>query len=150
AANDAPAAADDSYSTAEDSTLTVSAPGVLGNDSDADGDTLSAILVSGPAHGTLALSADGSFTYTTAAAYSGSDSFTYQAGDGQADSNAAYATLSGSAANDAPAAADDSYSTAEDSTLTVSAPGVLGNDSDADGDTLSAILVSGPAHGTLA
>src|SRR2546425_2590286 len=78
--------ADDSYSTPEDTTLTVAAPGVLANDTDVDGDPLTAILVNGPAHGTLSLNSDGSFTYTPALNYNGPDSFTYKANDGQVDS----------------------------------------------------------------
>ena len=147
--NQAPTAADDGYSTAEDTTLTVAAPGVLGNDSDPDGDTLSAVVGSGPSHGTLTLNADGSFSYTPVANFSGSDSFTYRASDGTLSSGLATVTLTVSAANDAPAAVDDAYSAGEDTALTVAAPGVLANDSDPEGDTLSAVLVSGPSDGTL-
>ena len=114
AVNDAPVAADDAYSTAEDTALTVAAPGVLGNDTDPDGDPLTAVLVSGPSHGTLTLNADGSFTYTPAANFNGTDSFTYRASDGTADSNLATVTITVTAVNDAPAATDDAYSTAED------------------------------------
>jgi VCBS repeat-containing protein len=149
AVNDAPAAADDSYATDEDTALTVAAPGLLGNDTDVDGDALSAILVSGPAHGTLTLNGNGSFTYTPAANYNGTDTFTYKASDGSLDSAVATVTLTVRPVNDAPVARDDAYTLAEDSTLTVAAPGVLGNDTDADGDALSAILVAGPAHGTV-
>ena len=77
---------------------------MLGNDTDVDGDTLTAVLVSGPAHGTLTLNADGSFTYTPDANYNGSDSFTYKANDGSADSNVATVSLTVSAVNDAPVA----------------------------------------------
>jgi len=59
---------------------------VLANDSDVDGDTLTAALDAGPAHGTLALAADGSFAYTPAAGFTGADSFAYRAGDGAATS----------------------------------------------------------------
>jgi VCBS repeat-containing protein len=149
AVNDAPTAADDAYSTAEDTARTVAAPGVLGNDSDPDGDPLSAVLGSGPSHGTLTLNADGSFTYTPAANFNGSDSFTYRASDGTLTSALATVTLAITAVNDAPTAADDAYSTAEDTARTVAAPGVLGNDSDPDGNPLSAVLGSGPSHGTL-
>src|SRR5207248_651102 len=78
----------DSYATNEDTALTVAAPGVLGNDTDVDSATLTAILVSGPAHGTLTLNSNGSFGYTPAANYNGSDSFSYKANDGELDSNA--------------------------------------------------------------
>ena len=93
AVNDAPVAAGDAYAADEDSPLTVAAPGVLGNDTDVDGDTLSAVLVSGPAHGTLTFNGDGSFTYTPDANYNGPDSFTYKANDGSADSNVATVVL---------------------------------------------------------
>ena len=63
------------------------APGVLANDTDADGDPLTAVVVTGPAHGTLTLNANGSFTYTPAANYNGADRFTYRANDGTANSN---------------------------------------------------------------
>src|SRR5205823_715162 len=143
-------AVNDSYTTAEDTQLTVSAPGVLANDSDVDGDVLSAVLVSNPTHGTLTLNGDGSFTYMPALNYNGVDSFTYKASDGQAQSGVATVTITVTPVNDAPVAAnDDSYTTPEDTQLTVSAPGVLANDSDVDGDALSAVLVSGPSHGTL-
>jgi VCBS repeat-containing protein len=97
-------AADDSYSTDEDTPLTVIAPGVLGDDSDVDGDTLTAVLVSGPAHGTVALNANGSFSYTPARNYSGPDSFTYKASDGSLQSGARTVDLTVNAVNDAPTA----------------------------------------------
>ena len=75
------------FTTAEDTTLHVAAPGVLANDTDADGDPLTAALVGDPAHGTLTLNVDGSFTYTPDANYNGTDSFTYKANDGTADSS---------------------------------------------------------------
>src|SRR5439155_786287 len=106
--------------------------------------------VSGPAHGTLTLNADGSLVDMTAPNFNGTDSFTYKASDGQAQSGVATVTITVTPINDAPVAAnDDSYTTPEDTQLTVGAPGVLANDSDVDGDILTAALVSGPAHGTL-
>ena len=148
--HDRPVAGDDSYATAEDTPLTVAAPAVLGNDTDADGQELRAILVSGPAHGTLTLNLNGSFTYTPAADYHGADSFAYKVNDGPSlESNTATVTISVNPVNDRPTAAGDTYGTDEDTPLSVPAPGVLGNDSDLDGDDLDAVLVSGPAHGTL-
>src|SRR5207247_652206 len=109
--NDAPVAAnDDSYTTPEDTQLTVSAPGVLANDSDVDGDALSAVLVSNPTHGTLTLNGDGSLVYMPALNFNGIDSFTYKASDGQAQSGVATVTITVTPVNDAPVAAnDDSY-----------------------------------------
>jgi VCBS repeat-containing protein len=89
AVNDAPvsnpAPNADRYSTNLGTTLNVDAPhGVLSNDTDDDSaqGSLKAVLVTGPAHGTLTLNADGSFNYTPAAGYAGPDSFTYKANDG--------------------------------------------------------------------
>ena len=147
--NDAPLALADSYGTTEDTALTVPAPGVLGNDLDIDSGTLTASLVTGPTSGSVTLNADGSFTYTPAADFNGPVSFTYQASDGSLTSLPATVTITVAAVNDPPVAVDDAYSTAEDTTLTVPAPGVLGNDTDADGDALTAALGTGPANGTL-
>src|SRR5206468_4531191 len=80
--NDAPIANNDSYTNAEDTVLSIPLPGVLGNDTDVDGDTLTAVLASNPTHGTLMLNPNGSFIYTPATNYNGPDSFTYRAPDG--------------------------------------------------------------------
>src|SRR5207302_1009083 len=128
AVNDAPVAANDAFTTDEDTALTVAAPGVLANDTDVEGDALAAVLVSGPSHGSLTLNADGSFTYTPAADYNGSDSFTYKANDGTADSNVAAVNVTVAAVNDPPVATADSYTTDEDTALNVPAAGVLAND----------------------
>jgi len=122
----------------------VAAPGVLANDTDVDGGTLSAVLVSQPTHGSLTLNSNGSFTYVPAANYNGTDSFTYKANDGQADSGIATVSITITGVNDAPLAVNDSYSTLEDTILNVAASGVLANDSDVDGGTLSAVLVTSP------
>src|SRR5207253_678100 len=148
-ADSAPVANADSYSTNEDTLLTVAAPGVLGNDSDIDSATITAVLVAGPTHGTLTLNTNGSFTYTPVANYNGPDGFTYTANDGSLGSSVATVSITVTAVNDAPVAANDSYSTNEDTPLTIAAPGVLGNDTDVDSATLTAVVVSGPANGTL-
>ena len=67
-----------------------------------DGDPLSAILVTGPAHGTLSLNAEGAFTYTPAANFNGADTFTYKANDGALDSNTATVNITITPVNDAP------------------------------------------------
>ena len=242
-----PAAVNDSYTTLEDTALIIATPGVLGNDTDADSDPLTASLVASPTHGTVSLAANGSFTYTPTIGYNGSDSFTYRANDGGQNSNLATVSLTVTPVSDAPSAGDDSYTdgrghradrpcsgragqrrrsrrrhaqrqspcagpgprhgdlnagrlvhlhpggrlprprlvhlrrttatatstghrlahrhpgqrrpqrgrrryaTAEDTTLTVPAPGVLGNDGDPDGDALTAGAGSGPGprHPTL-
>jgi hypothetical protein len=93
--NDAPVAANDSYSTPFQSALTVDAPGVLTNDTDVDtaAGSLTAALVNGPAHGTLNLQPNGRFTYTPASGYAGADSFTYRVSDGASWSAPATVTV---------------------------------------------------------
>ncbi len=99
-ANSAPSASADRYSTAHNTTLSVAAPGVLSNDSDADGDALTATKLSGPTNGSLTLNANGSFSYTPTAGFSGDDSFTYRASDGTDSSASASVTISVAAAGD--------------------------------------------------
>jgi VCBS repeat-containing protein len=150
APNQAPIARNNSFSVNEDTTLQVSAPGVLGNDSDADQDPLTAILLSQPAHGTLTFSPTGAFTYTPAANFNGSDSFTYRANDGRANSATATVTITVNPVNDRPTARLDSYSVNEDERFVVFADGgVLANDSDVDGDALTASLVGSPEVGSV-
>ena len=92
--NDAPVAEGNSYVGDEDRALSVAAPGVLGNDTDVDpGQTLQAILASGPTRGTLTLNTTGSFTYTPNVHFSGSDAFSYRASDGLGISEVATVTI---------------------------------------------------------
>jgi hypothetical protein len=96
------AAVDHSYATAPDSDLDVDAPsGVLSGATAPNGDSLSANVVSDPAHGSLTLNDDGSFTYAPDAGYHGTDSFEYRAADSAGDYATATVTLS---VADAPAA----------------------------------------------
>jgi hypothetical protein len=124
----APTAADDTYSTLMGTALTVPAPGILGNDTNPTAIPLTATLVVGPAAGTgtVVLNANGSFTYTPAAGFIGAATFTYTAGNGTV-SNVATVTINVTAPP-APTAADNTFTTAVNTTLTVAAPGVLGND----------------------
>ncbi len=105
AVEDKPAAADDSYGVDEEKTLTVNdGPNdVLANDTDGDGDTLTAALVNAPGKGQLTLNPDGSFAYEPDENFNGSDSFTYKANDGKADGNEATVSITVNAVNDAPA-----------------------------------------------
>jgi VCBS repeat-containing protein len=104
AVNDAPPAVqNDSYSTNEDTALMIAASaGVLSNDTDLDNDSMTATVVIGPSHGTLAFNPNGSFNYTPNLNFNGTDSFTYRVSDGTADSTLATATLSVHPVNDAP------------------------------------------------
>ena len=90
----------------------------------------------------MLLNADGSFSYTPAANFSGPDSFIYRASDGLLDSGPATVNIVVTPVNDAPVAGNDGYSTAEDTPLNQGAPGVLGNDADLD-STLTAVPLRG-------
>lgn len=152
--NSPPTAADDAYTTLVNlplvsTPLVVPGPGVRANDSDADGDPLTAQLLAGPANGVLTFRPDGSFSYLAVLNFAGTDSFTYRVSDGTTWSAAATVTINVATANRAPSAQPETYSTAEDTPLTVAAPGLLGNDTDPDGDTLAVVLTTGPRHGTL-
>ncbi len=147
--NTGPDAVDDSYSTNEDTAKTVDAPGVLANDTDPESDPLTVTGNTQPGHGTVTVNSNGSFTYTPAAGYNGTDTFTYTISDGYGGTDTATVTITVASVNDPPVATDDAYSTNEDTELTVAAPGVLGNDSDSDGDALTVSAHTEPSHGTL-
>ncbi len=111
--------------------------------SDADGDPLTYVLVTGPAHGSV--SGSGAIkTYTPDLNYNGSDSFTFKVNDGTIDSAPATVTITVIAANDAPVANAQSATTSEDTPKAITLTG-----SDVDGNSLTYIIVSGPSHGSL-
>lgn len=147
--NDAPAAMPDAYSVAEDGTLSVAAPaGVLANDSDVEGDGLSALLVAGPSFGILTLNADGSFLYTPDADFHGSDSFTYRASDGAAASAPVTVTITVTPVNDAPTSGAGTVATAAPLAYTFAVADFPF--ADVDGDALERIRVTSlPAFGVL-
>src|SRR5690606_29906664 len=88
--NTPPVASDDDfYETDQDVTLVISAPGVLANDFDQEGETLTAEIRDLPENGTVTLNSDGSFTYEPDEGFYGTDTFTYVASDGEGISNEA-------------------------------------------------------------
>lgn len=149
--NTAPVAVDDgTYGATEDTQLTVPATGVLANDTDAQSDPLSAVLVAQAAHGTVALAANGGFTYQPAANYCGSDEFTYRASDGIAQSvAAAVARIAVTCVNDAPVASDAVFALAENSIAGTAVGAVVATDVDA-GQTLAYAITAGNAAGAFA
>jgi hypothetical protein len=145
--NDPPTAGDDSYVTMQDDPITETIPDILDNDADIDGDDLSPELVDDVSSGSLTLFGDGSFEYTPAPGFFGTDFFTYQAEDPSgALSGLATVTIT-VVENGVPMSLPDTYTTLLDTPLTVPAPGVLSNDTDLEGDPLTATLVSGAASG---
>lgn len=147
ASGGAPVATNDAYAVNEDTPLNVAAAGVLGNDTGTA--PLTASLVNGVSNGTLTLNANGSFSYTPNLNFSGTDSFSYKANSGVQGSNTATASITVNPVNDAPVAGADAYTVAVGGTLNIAAPGVLANDSDVDGDQLTATLQTAPSVGTL-
>jgi hypothetical protein len=107
--NAAPVAADDNYRGNRDDPLGVAAPGVLANDSDAEGNALTARLAGNPANGTLTLRPDGSFSYTPTSGFTGTDRFTYAASDGTRESAVTNVTI---AVGEVPLLFSDSLSRA--------------------------------------
>ena len=141
--NDAPVALDQSVATDEDVALSITLTAT-----DIDGDTPTYSIITGPTNGTLAGTAP-NLTYTPNGNFSGADSFTFRAGDGTVDSNIATIGITVNAINDAPIGVADGYSTDINAPLNVAAPGVLGNDTDAEGAALTAALVDNVTNGTL-
>jgi len=140
--NDAPVAQDDSYSLNKNNSLNIAAPGVLSNDFDVDGDTLvvDTVPAVAPAHGSLQLNADGSFSYTPQTNYAGEDFFVYQVTDGQGGTALGRVSLRIEMTNAAPVAQNDSYQVNEDERLVVDAAnGILANDFDPDGDVITLV-----------
>ena len=125
--------------------------GLLAGDSDPDGDTLSVQLLTEPQHGSLSYNAnDGSFNYTAAESYVGSDSFTYAVSDGALTTDG---TATITVTDQAPVVQNESYTVLHGQTIIetggTAGTGLLAGDSDPDGDTLSVQLLTDPQHGSL-
>ncbi len=126
--NQAPTAQDDNnpaYTVEEDGALNITAAEdrVLFNDSDPDGDNLTAVNASNPPGGTVVLSSNGGFTYTPDADFNGTDTFTYQANDGLANSNTATVTITVTPVNDPPSFQVGADQTVSASNGAVTVPG---------------------------
>lgn len=147
----APVGLADNYAVLEDSVLDVAAPGVLGNDTDANGDPMTAVLISAPLESrAFTLNPDGSFHFEPAANFSGTSSFVYVANDGTGNSNLVTVTIEVTPQNDAPLVNNDTL-LLTDALLTtldpdgqplqtifnIPAPGVRGNDVDLEGDVFT-------------
>ncbi len=155
AVNDPPVAVDDSATTNEDTPVTLN---LLENDSDLDGDTLTVTQIDGQnvnpgdtvdvGYGTVTLNEDGSATFTPDQNWNGTETFEYTISDGT-ETATATATIDIDAVNDPPVANDDSFSGEEDSPITFTAQDLLGNDTDADGDTLTITSFEQPDNGTI-
>nr|WP_291934531.1 cadherin-like domain-containing protein [Accumulibacter sp.] len=137
--NNKPVVNNDTYNIRPNEVLSVAAPGLLANDSDPDGDTLSVVAldVSG-LRGSITPFTDGHFSFTPTTDFAGTTSFRYTVSDGAGGTATGTATIN--LVNSSPVAVNDRYAVYAGRTLEVAAPGLLGNDSDADGDALTAKL----------
>ncbi|XOB65557.1 retention module-containing protein [Deferribacteres bacterium DY0037] len=141
--NDNPVAVDDIVTLDEDAATVIN---VLDNDSDLDGDDLTVSIATQPEHGTVVVNSDGTVTYTPAADYNGTDSFTYTVSDGKGGTDTATVNLTVNPVNDNPVAVDDIVTLDEDAATVIN---VLSNDSDLDGDELTVSIATQPEHGTV-
>ncbi len=137
---------DDSYTTPANTTLTISASqGVLVNDTGSN--LYVSSLMTNVSNGTLSPLTNGSFTYTPNAGFVGSDSFTYQASNGQETTNTATVTITVGASSAGAVANNDSYTTSMNTTLTISASqGVMANDT---GNKYGAYVAQSTTSGSL-
>jgi hypothetical protein len=157
AVNIPPVAVNDNYQTNQGVALSVVAPGVLGNDTDDVDSPASSrrmlTITSGPSHGLLSANADGSFTYTPEAGFSGIDAFTYVADNGpwpgdptvarSGPSNAATVNITVTQVNGPPACHDIAGTVITGGSLTLNA-----NCSDAGSDRLVVTAVGAAKLGT--
>ncbi|WP_185738305.1 tandem-95 repeat protein [Variovorax beijingensis] len=137
--NDAPTVPDYTKTTSEDTPVSGQ---VVGRD--VDGDTLTYVKGSDPAHGTVTVNADGTYTYTPGANFNGTDSFTVTVSDGHGGTTTSTITVTIDPVNDAPTVPDYTKTTNEDTPVSGQVVG-----SDVDGDTLTYVKGSDPAHGTV-
>ena len=143
AVNDAPIAFSQSLTNAEDVSFAITLKAL-----DVDGPGTNWVVVSNPSFGDLSGSAP-NLTYRGNTNYYGPDSFAFRVNDGSLTSTVATVTIIITPVNDAPMAQDDEYQLGNGAVLDFAAPGMLSNDSDVEGDSLTAVLVDGPAQGIL-
>ena len=148
--NRAPVAVNDTATVAEGGSVAITSTTLLSNDSDPDGDTLSVTAVGSAVNGTVSLSADkATVTYAHDGSETSTGSFTYTLSDGAATATGTV-SVTVTAVNDAPVAANDTATVAEGGSVNIAASTLLSNDSDPDGDTLSVTAVAGAVNGTVA
>lgn len=147
--NQPPVATVDTYTTAEDVLLAATNDGLLSNDTDPDGDMLTAELVSGPSHGSLGLNPDGTFVYVPELNFNGTDTFTYVAKDFRA-SEPTLVTINVTPGYDPIDPRPDEYSGVPTEPITVfGLIGIMANDINVDRLPTTAELVTDVSNGSL-
>jgi hypothetical protein len=153
-AGNTPVGSPDHYMVPTDKTLSMAAPGFLANDIDLNGEPLTAVSIQDNVdHGTLAAFANGNFTYTPDAGFTGTDSFAYRMRDASNNfSDPILVTIDVlPASNRVPIGTPDAYAMLADTSLSIAAPGFLVNDIDLDGEAVTAVSIQNNVdHGTLA
>jgi hypothetical protein len=146
--NDAPVANDDNVGAVKNHPATYAAATLTGNDTDAEGNTITITAVHNGTNGTVVLNGDGTVTFTPTANYFGPATFTYDVSDGHGGVDTATVNVDVEP-NTPPVANDDSLTAVEDTPKTYLASDLIGNDTDADGDTLHISAVSNAQHGNV-
>lgn len=149
--NNDPQPHDDVYQTPQDTKLIIASPdlGLLNNDEDPDGDGLTIIENTDAKNGAVDVGPDGTFVYTPAEGFVGIDTFQYTVSDGQGGTKIGTVTINILAGNVAPDINNDVYSAVAGLPMSISAPGILENDKDEDGDTLTVVDNTFPSNGQL-
>ncbi|MBL9139838.1 MAG: cadherin-like domain-containing protein [Verrucomicrobiales bacterium] len=153
AGNRGPLGLNDAFAARINTPLVIPAPGFLANDFDLDGESISAVSIQdGVDHGTLAAFADGSFSYTPDAGFTGTDHFTYRMRDASNHfSDPITVLIEVYPAGLTPVGTPDQYAVPNDASLNLAAPGFLANDIDLNGEAISAVSIQDNVdHGTLA
>ncbi len=142
-ANRNPVGIPDTYAALGGTTLSIASPGFLGNDIDPDGEVLTATaILDNVDNGSLSAFADGRFTYTPNPGFTGTDSFAYRMRDASNNfSDSVWVTIEVLEGNRPPIGVDDAYTAVASTTLSIAAPGFLGNDIDLDGELLTATAI---------
>ncbi|MBI2274299.1 MAG: HYR domain-containing protein, partial [Bacteroidetes bacterium] len=141
--NDQPVGIDDAATVNEDAVLNGS---VRGNDTESGDGGNSWTVVTTTTHGVLTLNTDGTYTYTPAPNFHGTDVFTYQVCDADSDCSTATVTITVNAVNDQPVGVDDAATVNEDAVLNGS---VRGNDTESGDGGNSWTVVTTTTHGVL-
>ncbi|MFB6248291.1 MAG: cadherin-like domain-containing protein [Salinibacter sp.] len=147
-----PVAQADSFAATEDQTLSISDPasGVLANDSDPEGDDLTASLFRTPQHGSLSFSGDGTFEYTPDPDYNGADRFVYVAADPSGNRDTATVQLNVAPVNDPPTIAGDrAFSVSEGGTYVLTGGDLDGRDADDSPSDLTYSVGTAPSNGQI-
>jgi gliding motility-associated-like protein len=145
-----PVATADNYTVNEGETLIIPSPGLLSNDYDIDGNSITSQKVTDPLYGILTLNSDGSFTYAHDGSETINDSFTYRVFDGLNYSNIATVTITINAVNDPPVVSTVNKSGSEDQEISFSAADFTAFFTDPENNSLTKIMITSlPLNGTL-